>query len=237
MKTQILLTLVLSVATLSSHAVTIAKWTVETSPPANLNNSTTISGIAADKGGGFASGFHTSAATDWSTPVGNGSAESLSANNWSVGDYYQFHVGTVGYQDIVVNWDQTRSSTGPASFDFTYSLDGVNFTVALDDYIVPAASWSSTTPDGTGDTSFLMDLSGISGVNNAADVYFRLSADSEPDGGGGTARVDNFTVSATEILVHDKPKSVPDASPGWAGLGALVLLLLVPWRRGVAVEG
>lgn len=195
--------LALLLATASLQAQTIAQWTFETSVPA-LNDSATIDGIAAEVGTGTASGVHASALTDWSNPVGNGSGESLSANNWTVGDYFQFRTSTAGFSNIAVSYDQVSSGTGPGEFTFAYSADGINFTQVGGSYIVLANTspdnWSSTTPVAT--TSYDFDLSGVSALNNATDVYFRIinfstvSAAGGTVATGGTDRIDNFTVAA-----------------------------------------
>jgi hypothetical protein len=182
----------------ASFSQTIALWTYETSLPASTD-APSISGILAEVGTGQASGVHVSATTDWSNPVGNGSPESFSANEWAIGDYYEFQTTTVGFQDIFVSWDQTRSGTGPTTWDFAYSLDGLNFTIALDNYTVPGISWSSGSPDATLTTSFAVDLNSVAALDNAPAVYFRLIADSAPGGTGGTSRNDNFLVGVGPI--------------------------------------
>lgn len=55
----------------------IGRWTFESSPPADLVNSSVITGLAADVGAGAVSGFDDSAAADRNTPQGNGSANVL----------------------------------------------------------------------------------------------------------------------------------------------------------------
>ncbi len=207
-------TLTLSCAVLASvwtsHA-SIAKWTFETSPPADVTDSATIGGISADTGTGTASGVHASALADWSTPAGNGSANSLSANNWAVGDYYQFSFSTLGFQDIVVSWAQTSSSTGPGEFKLAYQVNGGGFTDALNYKVLPnqvaapgLGVWNITT-EITG-YNYLLDLSAVTALDNAVSVDFRLimttTADSTPPGtvaATGTGRVDNFTVEATAV--------------------------------------
>lgn len=103
--------------TLTQAQVVIAKWTFETSPPADLFDSATIGSIAADEGTGTALGSHASAATDWTTPSGNGSANSLSSNTWAVGDYCQFSLETTGYssQGGLSPYQQQQRSCHPAS--------------------------------------------------------------------------------------------------------------------------
>ena len=48
--------------------------------------------------------------------AGNGSTKSLSANNWSVGDYWQLQLSTVGFSGLSLSYDQTGSATGPQGF-------------------------------------------------------------------------------------------------------------------------
>jgi len=182
----------------------IARWTFEVNTPADLNNSTTIGPISADEGAGTASGFHASALSDWTTPAGNGSANSLNVDHWSVGDYFQFRVSTVGYTDIGVSWSQTSSSTGPRDFVLQYSTDGVNFFQFGSPYTVlenggsPNPSWNSSTASSA--YNYSVDLSSVGALDNAPDVYFRLvdgsttAAGGGTVGTGGTSRIDDFTV-------------------------------------------
>ena len=61
----------------------------------------------------------------WSNPAGNGSAKSLSSNNWATGDYYQFTL-TISDSEFsglglsVYRFDQTGSNTGPKDFQLSY---------------------------------------------------------------------------------------------------------------------
>lgn len=217
--------IVASAVVSSASAQTIAQWTFETSPPADLNNSATISGILADVGTGTASGFHADATTDWSTPVGNGSVNSLSANTWGIGDYFEFNLGTVGYSGIGVSWDQTSSSGGPRDFTLQYSTDGINYT-DFASYLVrnnASPAWTSSTASAL--YSYAFDLSAVPVLDNAANVSFRLIDVSNVSSSGGTVaasgtdRVDNFTVYA-----------VPEPS-GLATIGGLMLLVCRNWLR------
>jgi hypothetical protein len=98
----LLLTAGFLAAVVSVRADTIAAWTFELNTPADATDSTTIGPILADTGVGTASGLHAGAATDWTTPSGNGSANSLAANTWAVGDYYQFQISTIGFTDVSI---------------------------------------------------------------------------------------------------------------------------------------
>lgn len=222
---------------LSSHATVIGQWTFESNTPADVANSTTITGIAADSGNGTASGTHSSSATDWTTPTGNGSANSLSANTWSVGDNFQFRLSTVGFENISITFDQTGSSSSPRDFNFTYSTDGISFTTfqgytVLENSSANGGTWSSSTS--RSGYSFLFDLGGVSAINDASAVYFRLTDSSTTNIGGttvgtsGTSRIDNFTVSGSETVTS----SVPDSLPLSVAAGALFGIALLGQTRG-----
>ncbi len=204
MKSRLILALGCAVSLASiglSHASIIAQWTFETSVP------TTAGPYAPELGSGSASGFH-SGVTTYSNPVGNGSTESFSANKWSVGDYWQFAVSTVGYTGITLSWDQMSSSTGPTSFQLAYSIDGSIFTEDGSQYMVSTSGWTSPN----------MDLSAINGLDNQATTYIRLINKSSA-ASAGTDRIDNFTISGTAAST-----AVPEPSTYLAG--ALLLLPL-----------
>jgi len=216
----------------SASADTLAQWTFESLAisPANTNSPSDggIHGIAADVGTGTTSGLHSSPVTgQFSTPVGDGSTKSLSSSRWSVGDYYQFSLSTIGFSGLSVYYEQTSSATGPRDFNFSYSLDGTTFTQVGANYIVLSNSvsannqssgfattaWSSASEQTAFGLSF--DLSSILALNNAPNVYFRITdASTTSDNGGtvataGTDRVDNFIVS-----VVPEPTSIALAALG-----------------------
>jgi len=221
MKILSFLSALVATATLTASAQTISQWTFEINTPADATDTNLVAGINADVGAGVAMGLHSSSASDWTTPAGNGSANSLSVNTWTPGDYFQFRLGTVGYSGIGVSFDQTSSSTGPRDFDLQYSTDGSSFTTfasyaVLQNGLAPNPGWSSGTYQSA--YTFNFNLSSVSALNNAANVYFRLVNTSTftPGGAtvavGGTDRVDNFTVYV-----------VPEPT-GLAAVGGLLLL-------------
>jgi hypothetical protein len=208
-----------------AFSATGAQWTFETSAPI------TAGPVGAEVGAGSASGLHAGAAT-YSSPVGNGSLHSFSANTWAVSDYWQFQVSTVGYTGVSLSWDQTASNTGPRDFQLKYSTDGVNFTNFGSVYSVlanaaPNAVWNSTT--GSAIYNFFYDLSTISALDNQATAYFRLvdastiSANGATVAAAGTNRVDNVTISAA-------PASVPVPAAVWL-LGSGIATLAGFGRR------
>ncbi len=220
----------------SASADVLAQWTFEVNTPADLNNSATIGGIAADVGTGTASGGHASAGTDWSTPAGNGSANSLSANEWAIGDYFQFSVSTIGYKDVLLSWAQVSSSTGPGEFKLAYQVNGGGFVDFLNYTVLPnqagapgLGAWSSGSE--IVGYNFSVNLSSVTLLNSASSVDFRLimrtTADSTPPGtvvNTGTDRVDNFQIQAS--LVPE-----PSSSAIFAGFGVLSLVFYSRMRK------
>lgn len=186
----------------TAHAAVVVQWDFETA--AEPAASTSWTGIAASTGSGSASGVHAGSAT-WSTPVGNGSANSASANTWVVGDYWQFNFSTSGYTGLALSFDQTSSGTGPRDFTLAYSTNGASFTNFANYQVLP-----NTAPAWTGATyapayNLTLNLSGVTALDNQASVFVRLfNASSVSASGGtvastGTNRIDNFTVNLTPI--------------------------------------
>jgi hypothetical protein len=190
----------------SATAAVITQWTFEPgtagNPPAATG--TSITGISAATGTGTASGQHASAATVWDNPSGNGSVESMSSNNWAVNDYYQFQTSTTGSSLIGLSIDHTSSNTGPRDFKIQYSTTGVGTFIdtGVNYSVLPNAApnplWSNTVPAPV--HTYKFNLSGISALNNQANLFLRLvntttvSANGQTVATGGTSRVDNVTV-------------------------------------------
>jgi hypothetical protein len=227
-KTAILLGLLLALAS-STQAATIASWGFEANVPSPVTG-TSISGLAPDFGSGSASGVHASSLTSFTVPVGNGSAHSLSADHWAVGDYWQFHVSTLGFQNIQLRFDQAASGLGATNFNLLISTDGTTFTTASSFLGVPQNSggfgggggvWNSTTY--LSSYTHNLDLSSFTTLNNATDVYFRLASNIP---GAQTSQIDNFVVTGL---------AVPEpASAALLGAGALLLFVrrASPKRNG-----
>ena len=215
------------IAPASAATVQIAGWSMSTAVAAATTGANYTYG-AADLGvltsGSSLSGNHTTVATTWSSPAGNGSTYSFSSNNWRSGDYYQVSIATIGFSDISVSWDQTRSSTGPSSFSLTMSTDGgANFTTLLASYSVVQAglagsgttTWSSVTNQ-TGFTN-TVDL-GISAANQG-NILLRFNS-LATTAAAGTNRIDNISVTSAVV-----------PEPSAALLGALSALGLLRRRR------
>ncbi len=153
--------------------------------------------------GSSLSSSHAAAATAYSSPTGNGSTYSLSSNNWAIGDYYQVSVSTTGYQDVSISWDQTRSSTGPASFELVASTDGgASWSTLIASYSVVQAGLT-----GTGTTSwnaltnqpgFFTTTSAAVGASDSTSVLFRIRS-LVTTTAAGTNRIDNVIVSGSMV--------------------------------------
>lgn len=222
-----------------SFGVTIVEWSFETSalptpaaPGANTvypTATSTPNTIPADAGanasGSAASAFHLGAPT-YSTPSGNGSAKSLSATAWGIGDYWQFSLSTVGFSQVFVGYEQTGSNTGPRDFKLQYSSTGIAgpFTDAAT-YSITNDNWSSAVPRPASFHGF--DLSAVLELAQNSNVAFRIIDTSATAitggvvGAGGTSRIDNFIVADTMLAAP-----VPEPSLGMlilAGIGMLSL--------------
>lgn len=184
-----------SVGTMRAQA--IAGWTFETSQPSSrtgsyapeVNNST----------GTPAATISIGTASTVSSPAGNGSAHSFSANNWTTGSYFQFTLSTIGFTNIGVSYDQGSSSTGPRDFQLSYSTDGTMFNTASA-YTLANANFAGGTTINPAYTH-TYDFSTDSSLNNAANITFRItdlsttSTNAGTVAATGTDRLDNFTVS------------------------------------------
>ncbi len=189
----------------TASADLVAGWSMTTAVPA-ATTGVAYSYGAADAGsnaaGSMLSGSHVASATTWSSPAGNGSTYSLSSNNWTIGDYYQVSFDTLGSTSNSISWDQTRSGTGPSTFDALLSVDGgTTWTTILAGYAVVQAGLA-----GTGTTSwntvtnqpgfFTQTVALGAGADNQASVLVRF-ATTVTTASGGTNRVDNINVTNT----------------------------------------
>ena len=188
--------------TLSTEAATVAAWTFESPNAPGTFTGSTVTGVLPNIGSGIAAGFHANSATVFTSAVGNGSATSWAANQWSVGDYWQFQTSTLGFEDIQLTLAQRATTTGPTNFSLAFSLDGTTFTTAVAQYGVRSdlnfGAWDSSTPNSLTVRNF--NLSSYTQLDNASTVYFRVRFNLPGLGGGsGEGRIDDFQVLATAV--------------------------------------
>ncbi|MFM8817165.1 MAG: hypothetical protein ACKOHI_04710 [Phycisphaerales bacterium] len=211
-----------------AQSTLLSAWTFPTALPTNPPpGGVTYSYGAANEGvltaGSMFSGTHASASTAWTTPSGNSSQYALSSNFWAIGDYYEARFSTLGYADINIGWDQTRSSTGPATFDVAISIDGgSNFSTILASYTVlqsggggAPGTWSTT---GAYLSIYSNTLSLTNVASNQADVRVRFRATAAAGGTSGSGRIDNVLVYSGPVIPVPAPGAV--ALLGLAGLTA-----------------
>ena len=195
---------ILAVAS-SASADLVCGWTITTAFPTGAGNVPVgvTYGVGAANLGALTTGssldsVHASAAATYTSPSGNGSQYAFSSNNWAIGDYYQAKFSTLGFTDaMTVTWDQTRSSTGPVSFEVIFSTDGgTNWNTALASYTVlqsggggAPGTWSSTTYN-----PLYTNTLAIAGIENTAEVLLRFRAVSAPGGATGSNRIDNVMI-------------------------------------------
>lgn len=210
----------------TASATIVAGWTIPAAFPTGTGNIPTgqsysppsvgsapagLANMGVQTAGSLLTGFHSSAATQWTSPVGNGpqnvwgdgggdgQSRSMSSNNWSIGDYYEVRASTSGYSNIYLHWEQTRSSTGPGSFELIMSTDGgANFTTLMS-YAVTATggalgSWGSSTYLG----GFAFDVA-VAGADNRSEVIFRFRSTAAAGATTGTNRIDNIFISSGAI--------------------------------------
>jgi hypothetical protein len=174
----------------------IASWGFEGITTTNTGMTISVTGSSVADAGVLTAGstftsVHTSASTVYSNPSGNGSLKAVSSNNWAVGDYFQFKASTTGFTGINVTWQQTGSNTGPAQFKLQYSTTAGG---------ASGYAWVTTgTPAGASAKSF--NLASITALNNASEIYFRLtqistvSINAGTVAVAGTSRIDNFSIN------------------------------------------
>jgi hypothetical protein len=152
----------------------------------------------------------------------------LSANTWTIGDYFEFSLSTLGYSQVELSFDQTGSNTGPGTFGLFYNVNGGGFLQFGSDYTLLVSSWNATTYNSAFTYNF--DLSAITALDDAVTIAFRLvnMSTTSINGGtvaaGGTGRVDNFTVTATPI-----PE--PSVAALFGGFGMLALVMASKRRK------
>jgi hypothetical protein len=180
---------VATLTVLSTPATRLARW--------DFNNTNALSAVAPDPSfgagtasptglglGGTNAFFASGSFSDPAAPPGANNSgwntqfypTNAAQFNKTVG--VEFRVSTVGYQDILVAWEERHSATASRYQRFQYSTDGVNFTdgpvIAYTDPNL--AFWL-----------YAVDLSGIPGVNNNPNFAWRLVTEFESTATGSGA--------------------------------------------------
>lgn len=223
----------------AAHAVVVTQWNFNgdsaTTVPGGSSSPTPSvgAGTASLLGvtGSFSSGISNGGSTDpvntsppnfgWQTT--GYAAPGAGSGTTGVG----FAVSTVGYQDILVSWDQRHSNTSSRFLQFQYSLDGVSFssTGLLNDGIFSGP---------TGDTWFnnrTVDLSSIAGAADNADFAFRIVAIFDPAGGDYVASNTSSNYAATGTWRFDMVTLNGNQVPAPGALALLAAAAVTGSRR------
>ena len=205
----------------SANADTITQWNFN-SNPADASSTTgsiiasigsgslsALAGVTVGFSGATANGGSTDTATIDNTGFQTTAYAAQGAANKTRG--VQFNVSTVGFEDILVNYDLRHSNTSSRYELFQYSLDGTNF--------VDFALFDGN----AGDTWFnnrTVDLSPITGADNNASFAFRVVAAFAPGtsayaaststatyAGTGTWRFDMVTASGATVAAVPEPET------------------------------
>jgi len=203
---------VVAAVSASASAAVVVGWTMPTAFPTGAGNVPTGTtylppgpngaGVA-DQGLNFAGSQLTAVkalpASTYTSPAGNGSQYSFSSNNWSPNDYYQISFSTTGFADaLTLSWDQARSSTGPAPFKVSMSVNGGSFSDLFTYSVLQSGgggapgTWSSTTYN----SLYTNTLSLGTAASNAASVVIRfVNTNATASSASGSNRIDNIFVT------------------------------------------
>jgi hypothetical protein len=205
-----ILSIALVCASTHSFAAILSSWNFQTNTPADLSNSTAGPIVASEAGlypGSF-TGVHADAASDWTTPAGNGSTDAYSVNTWTVGDFSQISTSSAGYENLTLTFDATGSNTGPKDFKVQASTDGVTYTDIGFSYSLTNDAWSPAAANPVSTKSTLLPAS----LNDQASIFIRLVQTSTTSinlgtvATGGTSRIDNISIEG--IALVPEPSSI-----------------------------
>lgn len=219
----------------ASHAI-ITQWDFNAGGDANTGTGTTTPSIGlgtASLVGGVTATFASGDASGGSTDPNVGDDSAWNLTTWAAQGLdsgnrgAQFSVSTLGYQNIIVCWDNRHSNTSSRWVQLQYTLDG--------------SAWQSTglASDGlysatAGDAWFnnrTADLSAIAGVANNPSFGFRVVAVFDPTlgnaystsnptstyGTAGTIRFDMVTVKGDLV---PEPSAIAAMAIGIGALAA-----------------
>jgi hypothetical protein len=179
----------------ASHATTIAYWNFNNATnqgPADLGVSYQAPNINATMTTNFeAANVLAFAGSTVNAQFGDPAGQALGlqggTNNINNGRHVTIQLTTSHWQDLMMSYATQRTSTGFNSQTLSWSTNGTTFTTVGAHTAIP--------------TSFALhtwDLSGITALNNAPNVWLRLTFDGATSASGNN-RIDNLVISANPV--------------------------------------
>jgi len=213
MKPATLSLLLLAAATLSASADTLAQWTFNSVPPdaaVGTGTNTPSTGIGtATVIGGATNIYSTGSTLDASSPGDNSDWNTRTYPAQGTGNKtrgVEFRVSTVGFESIVVNWEQQNSATSSRYTRFQYSVDGSTFVDGPLITAIAAGDYGSQS----------VNLNSVPALNDNPNFAFRIVTQFEEGTSsyaatgtayqtGGTVRYDLMTISGVPATGNNFP--------------------------------
>lgn len=205
MKTAILVAATLAA---SANAAIITQW--------NFNDgdgSTSTGTTNPNIGAGFASllGGVTATFANGNAGIGSSDPENADDAGWNLTTFAaqgagsgtrgaRFDVSTVGFQSIIVTWDNRHSNTFSKYVRFEYTTDGTNFSTAG---IANGGVFEASSGGDTWYNNRSVDLTGVAGVANNANFGFRVVAIFAPSTSSYAASTSSSSYATTGTFRFD----------------------------------
>ena len=215
--------------TLLSEPVTVVGWDFEseTNVPSTANEANAEAAVVRED---------ESTAISYSS--GHGSDKALSTNGWGNASetspkYLTATVNMTGYKNISVSADFRASNTGPKNIALYYSVDGETFN---------AVEGASVALVNTGWGNIAGTLPEEAGGAEALTLRFAVtdtvSANGGTVAGGGTLRIDDFTIAGEQAeIVEPTTDPSPEPTPGNQVLWISQALSAENGTEGLCVRG
>lgn len=137
------------------------------------------------------------------------------ANSSANGKSMIFSFSTFGYEDLILSFATRGTGTGFNTHAWSWSTDGVSYTSIVGNTAVNTSSFEIKT----------LDLSAISGLDNAPTAYLMLTL-SGATSASGNNRLDNIQLNASPVVVPE-----PSSMAIVGGFGVLGLFMAARRRQ------
>jgi hypothetical protein len=210
----------------SASADILTQWNFNSNPPdATVGTGTNVPSMGTGTAsliGGATNIYSTGSTLDGSSPGDNSDWNTRTYPAQGTGNKTrgaEFRVSTVGFESILVTWEQRNSATSSRYWRFQYSSDGINF---LDGPVITAGAADAY-------VSQSVNLNSFPALNNNPNFAFRIlaefgstaigsgAAEYVPTGAGayatgGTLRYDLVTISGVPATGNNFPTISPIAN-------------------------